>query len=159
MKDYPLASFVEGANTALGGVFAFVAGMIGGTITADFQSYHTPETLLQCLILWPMMIVYTMAHMWGLLLFPFLAIMFYGLVWREWSRCIVIGVISIATATTWLLCKKHNPFGNFEDAITFSISMAVALGLIFIGIILIRRIDAQQAGPGRPPQGVGSPAP
>ena len=156
MKDYPLSYFIEGAKTALGGVSAFVAGMIGGTITADLQSYYTQETLIQCLISWPLMVIYTMAHMWGLLLLPFLGIMFYGLVWRDWSRCIGIGVISIATATTWLLCKRHNPYGNIEDSITFSISIAVAMCLIIIGIILRRRKDVQQAGPAYPPQGVGS---
>jgi len=146
MKDYPLSCFAGGAKSAVGGVSAFVAGMIGGTITATLLSYHTSEELLLCLVNWMMMIVYTLTHLWGLLFVPFLAIMFYGLVWKEWNRFVGIGVITIATTATWLLCKQKNPFQNLTDGITFSISMTLAVGFIIIGIILGKRRGVQRTG-------------
>ena len=147
MRDYPISCFTEGAKAAVSGVAAFVAGMIGGTITATLQSYYTAKELWMCLIIWPLLIVYTLAHLWGLLLVPFLAIMFYGLVWREWNRLVGIGAISIATTTKWLLSKQHNPFGTVTDSITFTISIAVAVCFIWMGIVLEKRKSVQQVVP------------
>lgn len=144
MRDYPLSSFTGGAKAAIGGVGAFVAGLIGGTITATLQSYYTAEDLWMCLANWPLLVIYTLAHLWGLLLLPFLAFMFYGLVWREWNRFVGIGGITIASAITWLLCTHHNPFATVADTITFSISMTLAISFVTTGLVYEKRKAVQQ---------------
>ena len=139
MNDDPLSYFVEAAKTTTAGVCSFVTGLIGGSIIADLQSYHTSETFWLCFVTWPLLIVYTIAHLWGLLLTPFLAIMFYGLIWKGWNRLVGASAIAIASATTWLLCKEINPFRNFKDGIIFCISMGVPISLLLIGVYMEKR--------------------
>jgi hypothetical protein len=139
MNDNPLSYFVETAKTTTGGVCSFAIGLIGGSIIADFQSYHTSETFWLCFVMWPLLIVYTIVHLWGLFLAPFLAIMFYGLIWKEWNRLLCSSLIAITSAITWLLCQEINPFSNIKDGLIFCISMGVPISLLLISVYMEKR--------------------
>jgi hypothetical protein len=75
MDDYPISCFTAAFRTTLGGVLAFFLGLVGGSyifLSPDITFLGTWAWLLTA---WLVLIPYTIARLWGLLLVPILAVL------------------------------------------------------------------------------------
>ena len=136
MKDFPLSVFTDAARSTIGGVLAFQAGLTGAGLIVFAEGLDQASTWVGCLFAWMALIPFTIARLWGLLLAPVLVVLFFGAVWREWNRLVVVGGTAIALATTTLVCARHNPLADRSSATAFLIATGVALALIALGAAL-----------------------
>jgi len=129
--------FFDATRTTLSGILAFFAGLIGGAVIWKYQaSYHLgDEEWIWCFVAWLWLIPHTLNSLWGLLLLPFLASMFYGLIWKEWSRSISSIIIALAFSSALLLTNKLNPFRCGEAIKDFFITTGSALVLLVVAVI------------------------
>jgi len=101
----------------------FFLGLILGAAIVFSQGIYTPNNWLWYCIAWLILIPYTIAKVWGLILAPILAILFIGLVWYDWNRLIGLGTVALLTALTVFISAKRNPFtesGSFVEFISLS---------------------------------------
>ena len=84
------------------------------------------STWIWCLFAWMALIPFTIVRLWGLLLAPILAAIFYGAVWREWNRPMVAGGTALALAATTLVCARQNPFAEFRAGFLIAAGLAAA---------------------------------
>jgi len=135
-KDFPLSCFSEAARTTIGGVLAFQAGLLGAGLIVFAEGLDRANTWIWCLFAWMALIPFTIARLWGLLLAPILAAIFYGAVWREWNRLMVAGGTALALAATTLVCARHNPFADDEFPAAFLIAAGLAAATFALGAAL-----------------------
>ena len=135
-KDFPLSCFSEAARTTIGGVLAFQAGLLGAGLIVFAEGLDRASTWGWCLFAWMALIPFTIVRLWGLLLAPILAAIFYGAVWREWNRLMVAGGTALALAATTLVCARHNPFADGEFPAAFLIAAGLAAATFALGAAL-----------------------
>lgn len=114
MNDYPLSAYREAAKTTIGGTLSFLFGLVGGSIIVFAELLQKPGAWPWFLVAWIVLVPTTIAKLWGLLLAPFLGIMLYGLIWREWNRLISASAIALAFAVIVWLSHGFNPFAELD---------------------------------------------
>jgi hypothetical protein len=112
VEDYPLTPIRAGLRAGLGNGLTFVVGVGGGTllalfvVTPDFGLWYAfPLAALGLLFL-------SMFKLWGFLLIPVYAIVFYGLSRAEWSRIRSGCLLAAATAGVILLSLEADLDGD-----------------------------------------------
>jgi len=135
-KDYPISCFSDGACSALTGVLAFYLGLVGGSIIffAEKSGHLGTEWGLYA-VAWIFLIPYTIAKLWGIALLPFLGVMLYGLVMKEWNRWVGASLIAIVFSSTVLFCSGFHSLECRETALPFILTMGSALLVLFLGSI------------------------
>jgi hypothetical protein len=134
MKDIPISCFIDAAKSTLGGVLAFLFGLFWAAVI--LYSENIPDTMdatWLCLA-WMALIPYTIAKLWGLLLAPILAVLFFGLIWKGWNRFLGASLVAILLSSTTLLCSKHDPFQQ-EERLPFLVTMGSAVAVCILAII------------------------
>ena len=134
IRDFPLSGFVAASRTTFGGGLAFYAGLFGGGLIVMAEMPWSWELLTECSTLWLVLIPYTVAKGWGLLLLPALGFLFWGVIWREWNRLVVGSNVAILLAAITLLCAEYNPFARASSVGPFLLTMGLAVGLWLAGI-------------------------
>lgn len=142
-KDYPISCLWEGSRSTFGGVLAFFAGMVGGTLIVAAQN----GSILQgdgsaYWIGWMFLVLRAMADLRGIVLLPFLGIMLFGLVWRDWNRPAGAALIALALAGISFLTESCNPFAEPESTRRLALAAGPAVLLLLAG--LAREIWARQ---------------
>lgn len=137
MKETSQFYFFNATRTTFSGILAFFVGLIGGVVIWQYQkSYHQgEEEWIWCFVAWLWLIPHTLNSLWGLLLLPFLAFMFYGLIWKEWCRSISSIIIALVFSSALLLTDRLNPFRCGEAINDFLITTGSALVFLVIAII------------------------
>ena len=150
-KDFPVSCFAAGARSTLGGALAFFAGLVGGTLIVLASEVGGLQFFrLACLVGWMVLLPYTVARLWGLLLLPFLGVMLYGLIWRDWNRLAGAALVAIALSATVLVSARKNPFETPESGLAFGLAMGAALLFLFSGIMRERARQRPARRPERP---------
>ena len=150
--DFPVSSLLAGARSTIGGVLAFFAGLVGGTLIvlaaeAGGLQFFKPA----CLVGWMVLIPFAVARLWGLLLLPFLGVMLYGLVWRDWNRLVGAALVAIALSAATLLSARKNPFETPESGLAFGLALGAAVLLLFSGIAWERARQRPARRPAKTP--------
>jgi len=84
-------------------------------------------------VAWLFLLPFAIASFWGLALPPFLAVMFYGLVLKEWNRWIGASLIAIAFSGTVLIGFDYNPFTTREPILPLALTLGTALLILLAG--------------------------
>ncbi|NCA82561.1 MAG: hypothetical protein EOM72_07400 [Opitutae bacterium] len=134
-KDFPLSCLWEGSCSTLGGVLAFFAGMVGGTLIVAAQA----GSILQgdgaaYLIGWMFLVLRAMADLRGLVLLPFLGIMLFGLVWRDWNRLAGAALVALVLAGISFLTADCNLFAEPESTRRLALTAGPAVLLLLAGL-------------------------
>ncbi len=143
-NSYPLSCFTEALKSSGAGVLSFFLGLVGGSIIVFSQSISIfgEWTWTWYLCAWIILVPYTIAKLWGLILAPILAIILYGIVWNDWNRLIGGSSVAILLSITTFICAKHNPFKAYDSGRSFLITMGIAIILLMAGVtweILLKR--------------------
>jgi len=151
-NSYPLSSFTEAFKSTGAGVLSFFLGLVGGSIIVLSQGINFVNNWAWSwyLCAWIILVPYTIAKLWGLILAPILAIILHGLVWNEWNRLIGGSLVAILLSVTTFVCAKHNPFDAPDSGIKFLITMGIAVILLIVGVaweILMKQKIVQHAPP------------
>jgi hypothetical protein len=117
MDDCPITCFADAGKSLASGLFSFYVGLVGGAIMVQPEWAVVSEQWFWCLFAWAGYIPYTMARLWGLILVPFLAVIFFGLIWRDWNRLVGACSVAIALATAMFLADKRNLFEDVESGL------------------------------------------
>ncbi len=134
MNDYPLSAYREAAKTTVGGVLAFLLGLVGGSILVFSNLLPNPGSWPWFLVAWIILVPITIAKLWGLILAPFLGFVLYGLIWREWNRLISSCAIALVFAATVLLSRGFNPFAD-PDRILYRGTLGLFICLLLAGLL------------------------
>jgi len=137
MKKSSQFYFFDATRTTFSGLLAFIAGLIGGAFIYEYQlSYHLgDDEWIWCFVAWLWLIPHALNSLWCLLLLPFLAFMFFGLIWKEWNRFTSTIMIALVFSSALLLTDRLNPFRCFGAIRDFLITTGSALVLLVVAII------------------------
>lgn len=143
VKDFPLSVFAAAARTTLGGAGAMLAGLVLGSAIVFSEGAHSWWWYATA---WIVLIPYTVANVWGLLLVPILGAVLIGLIWYDWNRAAGIGFVALALAAAVFLSAGYNPFREHHSLARFLLLSATAVVLIVAGMV----IEAVRKWPHRP---------
>ena len=134
-KDFPISCLWEGSRSTFGGVLAFFAGLVGGTLIVAAQT----GSILQgdgsaCLIGWMFLILRAMADLRGIVLLPFLGLMLFGLVWCDWNRLAGAALVALVLAGISFLTDGLNPFAEPESTRRLALAAGPAVLLLLAGL-------------------------
>lgn len=138
MENYPLSAMFEGMRTASTGAFTFVLGVVGGTVLALFITIPSSYGWYWYPMIIFFVVPYTIVKLWGLLLLPLYGIVFYGLVWLEWSRVLCFTILAMATSIVILISFGDNLFAESEIAWRFLIAESVLATTLVISVLVER---------------------
>jgi len=138
MDNSPLSAMHEGARTTADGVFTFALGVVAGTTLTLFIAsghftawYWSPVAALY-------LVPYAIGKLWGFLLVPVYAVVFYGLVWSEWNRLQCFSVLAMATSVVMLISFEGNPFSNSGMTRRFLSVECMLSAMLAAGVLLTR---------------------
>jgi len=115
-------------------VLTFYLGLTGGSgivFAAVLESVHMDWVLYP--VAWMFLVPYTIVHLCGFAFLPFLAVMSYDLVLKEWNRWVGAPLIAIAFSCTVLICTDYNPLTTREPLLPVALAMGTALLLLLAG--------------------------
>jgi len=155
-NSYPLSSFTEAFKSTGAGVLSFFLGLVGGSIIVFSQGISIVNNWAWSwyLCAWIILIPYTIAKLWGLILAPILAIILHGLVWNEWNRLIGGSLVAILLSVTTFVCARHNPFMARDSGRSFVLTMGTAVLILIAGVtweLLLKRKNVRRSPPAGPP--------
>lgn len=139
LDSYPLSAMCEGLRTVWGGALMFMVAVCSGTACAHYIVYNElshwyiyPFASLIALFL-------AANQLWGLLLVPLYGLLFFGLIWREWSRLICVPILTMSTSLILLASFHALPLDDSGSLTRFLLTEGGLSLMLFFGLLRHRR--------------------
>lgn len=128
MTENPVSAVASGARTLLRGLFACWAGLTWGYAIASGR-WPWEMDRMEWLAGWlgaALMPILAPLGWLGWLVLPFLVVMLFGAIFKEWNRWIVTGFLGSVTGAVLLVWS--------EDGLVSAVLLAGAVGVLLFGV-------------------------
>jgi hypothetical protein len=142
-----ISEMFAASRSTFWGCIVFASGVVCGTTIVVIL--HTGDIDIESVAIYPVaamvLIPYTIAKFWGLILLPLYAVVFYGLIWLDWPRMLNFALLAISTSLVCVVTMRNELLCS-NGIIAFFISVELLLVVMLVAGIILERTGDKSDG-------------